>query len=74
MYRRSFLQSLALVALARVAGNTMTPAALAATAKQDGNPLLDPWTGPHGGFPRFDMVQVDAFKHGHSGRHGFEPG
>ena len=40
----------------------MTPDTLAATAKQQGNPLLDEWTGPHGGFPRFDMVKVAAFK------------
>jgi peptidyl-dipeptidase Dcp len=62
MQRRSFLKSAALVALAQVGGNTMTTAALAATAKQESNPLLDEWTGPHGGFPRFDMVNVDAFK------------
>jgi len=40
----------------------MTPDTLAAIAKQQGNPLLDEWTGPHGGFPRFDMVKVAAFK------------
>ena len=40
----------------------MTPAATAATATQEGNPLLDAWTGPHGGIPRFDMGTVDAFK------------
>ncbi|HWZ72311.1 MAG TPA: M3 family metallopeptidase [Casimicrobiaceae bacterium] len=62
MRRRSFLHSTALVALAQVAGTAMTPAALAAAAKQPGNPLLDEWTGPHGGSPRFDMVNVDAFK------------
>src|SRR5208282_4428393 len=48
--------------LAKVTGNAMTPVAAAATTNQDGNPLLDPWTGPHGGSPRFDMVKVDAFK------------
>ena len=62
MHRRSFLHSAAPVALAQVAGNAMTPDALAATAKQQGDPLLDAWTGPHGGYPRFDMVKVDAFK------------
>ena len=40
----------------------MTPDTFAATAKQQGNPLLDEWTGPHGGFPPFDRVKVDAFK------------
>jgi peptidyl-dipeptidase Dcp len=62
MYRRSFLQSTALLALAQVAGSTKTHAAFAAAAKREGNPLLDAWTGPHGGFPRFDRVKVDAFK------------
>src|SRR5437870_2672168 len=62
MHRRSFLHSAALVALAHLADNTVTPDALAATAMQQGDPLLDEWTGPHGGFPRFDTVKVDAFK------------
>src|SRR5215813_14729877 len=26
------------------------------------DPLLAPWTGPHGGFPRFDKVTVAGFK------------
>jgi peptidyl-dipeptidase Dcp len=25
-------------------------------------PLLDPWTGPHGGTPRFDLVKINDFK------------
>jgi len=62
MHRRSFLHSAALVALAQLAGNAMTPDALAAAAKQQSDPLLDEWTGTHGGTPRFDLVKVDAFK------------
>jgi peptidyl-dipeptidase Dcp len=62
MHRRSFLHSAALAALAQIGGKAMTSDALAATAKQETNPLLDEWTGPHGGCPRFDLVQVDAFK------------
>ena len=62
MHRRSFLHSAALVALAQLAPNAMTPDALAAAAKQQSDPLLDEWTGPHGGTPRFDLVKVDAFK------------
>ena len=62
MRRRSFLHSAALAALAQVLGNAMTSDARAATAKQEINPLLDEWTGPHGGCPRFDLVKVDAFK------------
>jgi peptidyl-dipeptidase Dcp len=60
MHRRSFLHSTALFALAQVTGNAMTPDAAAATQHDD--PLLDAWTGPHGGTPRFDKVAVDAFK------------
>lgn len=62
MRRRSFLHSAALAALAQVGGKAMTSDALAATAKEGTNPLLDEWTGPHGGCPRFDLVKVDAFK------------
>ena len=62
MRRRSFLHSAALAALAQIGGKAMTSDALAATAKQETNPLLDEWTGPHGGCPRFDLVKVDAFK------------
>jgi peptidyl-dipeptidase Dcp len=61
MHKRSFLKSAALLALAHVADNAMTPDAMAATSGQQADPLLDPWTGPHGGFPRFDEVDVDAF-------------
>ena len=62
MRRRSFLHSAALAALAQIGGKAMTSDALAATVKQETNPLLDEWTGPHGGCPRFDLVKVDAFK------------
>ncbi len=58
-----------MIALAPAAGGTvMSSSAFAATAKATtaksatGNPLLDPWTGPHAGFARFDMVKVDQFK------------
>ncbi len=27
-----------------------------------GNPLLEPWTGPHGGLPPFDKVRIEHFK------------
>ena len=60
MHRRSFLHSAALVALAQA--SDMTPDALAATAKQQGDPLLDEWTGPYGGIPPFDKVKVGSFK------------
>ncbi|HEV7559176.1 MAG TPA: M3 family metallopeptidase [Kofleriaceae bacterium] len=31
-------------------------------AKGDNNPMLDPWTGAHGGFPRFDKFKIEQFK------------
>jgi peptidyl-dipeptidase Dcp len=37
-------------------------ALLAATAPAGSNPLIAPWTGPHGGVPPFDEVKVDEFK------------
>src|SRR5687767_6514116 len=36
-----------------------SPAAPEATVQ---NPLLAPWTGPHGGVPPFDRVKVEHFK------------
>jgi len=62
MRRRSFLHSAALAALAQLGVNAMTPEALAAAAEHQLDPLLDEWTGSHGGWPRFDLVRVDAFK------------
>jgi len=64
MHRRSFLQSAAMIALAQAAGNAAaSSSAFAATATPaKGEPLLDTWAGPHGGFARFDQVKVDAFK------------
>jgi peptidyl-dipeptidase Dcp len=62
MHRRSFIHATALTALGSLAGKIMTPDALAAAPAQDADALLAPWTGPHGGFPRFDRVKVDAFK------------
>ena len=62
MRRRMFLKSAAMVALIHAASDAMTPDALGAGAKQETDPLLDAWTGPHGGFPRFDRVDAAAFK------------
>jgi len=64
MRRRSFLKSAAVVALGQAASSAMTPDALAAGAKQKPDPLLDAWTGPHGGFPPFDRLDVETFKPG----------
>ena len=59
MKRRSFLQS-----AAAVAALSATPTfAIAKTKKEKAlGPLLDPWTGPHGGIPRFDQVKTTDFK------------
>jgi len=40
---------------------TETSRAAVGAEPEDG-PLLEDWTGPHGGFPRFDRIKVDAFK------------
>ncbi len=57
MKRRTFLQG----AAATAALTGAAPNFALATAKPMG-PLLDPWTGPHGGIPRFDKVTVADFK------------
>jgi peptidyl-dipeptidase Dcp len=36
--------------------------AAAAPEAQVANPLLERWTGPHGGLPPFDRVEVDRFR------------
>ncbi len=53
--------SVASAALIVLAAAASAPAATAAEAKVD-NPLLAPWTGPHGGVPPFDKVKVEQFK------------
>src|SRR5687768_14161781 len=63
MKHRTIVLGLALAACAvRPAGLVAPPAVRAdrppATA---GNPLLEPWPGPHGGLPPFDRVRVEHF-------------
>jgi peptidyl-dipeptidase Dcp len=61
MKRRSFLQGAAATAALTVS----TPVvALAKTKKKETalGPLLEPWSGPHGGIPRFDQVKTADFK------------
>jgi peptidyl-dipeptidase Dcp len=50
---------LALAALAAVA---TVAAGARAEDRVPQNPLLSPWTGPHGGVPPFDTVKVEHFK------------
>ena len=59
MDRRAFLKSVALTALAAGAATPMR-AALALVAPQEGDALLAPWTGAHGGYPPFDKTTVSA--------------
>ena len=53
--------SFASAALIALAAAGTAAAASAAEAKVD-NPLLAPWTGPYGGVPPFDKVEVGQFK------------
>jgi peptidyl-dipeptidase Dcp len=61
MKRRSFLQGAAATAALSVATPT-----IALAAKKKGNkalgPLLEPWSGPNGGIPRFDKIKTADFK------------
>jgi len=60
MKRRSFLAGAAATAALSV---SLPTAALAKTKKEKAlGPLLEPWTGPHGGIPRFDQVKTTDFK------------
>ncbi|HEY0987989.1 MAG TPA: M3 family metallopeptidase, partial [Kofleriaceae bacterium] len=59
MLRRTFVQTAASAAVLTAFRNKLS------FAKGDGvteDPLLAPWTGPHGGFPRFDKVKVAGLK------------
>ena len=60
MKRRSFLQGATATAALSISTTGITMTADAKTAAL--GPLLDPWTGPHGGIPRFDKVTTAGFK------------
>jgi len=53
--RRSFLAAASATALMPMIVKAATPAAAS------GNPLLAPWTGPHGGLPPLDKVKPELF-------------
>jgi peptidyl-dipeptidase Dcp len=59
MLRRTFVLTTA--ASAALAGLRPRLSLAKGTAVSD-DPLLAPWTGPHGGFPRFDKFKVADFK------------
>ena len=56
MKRRSFLAAASAAALTPMIAKAATTPATAPT-----NPLLAPWTGPHGGVPPMDKVKPDLF-------------
>jgi len=60
MERRTFLKGAAATAALSISTTGMTMDADAKTTSM--GPLLDPWTGPHGGLPRFDKVRKEDFK------------
>lgn len=62
MKRRSFLQSAAAAAALSVATPTIALAAKKAKKAKGLGPLLDVWTGPHGGIPSFDKIKTADFK------------
>jgi peptidyl-dipeptidase Dcp len=59
MLRRTFFQTTAAAAVLVAFRNQLSFAK--GNAVTD-DPLLAPWTGPHGGFPPFDKVKVESFK------------
>ena len=60
MERRTFLKGATAAAALSVSSTGITMNAEAKTASM--GPLLDPWTGPHSGIPRFDLVRKQDFK------------
>jgi peptidyl-dipeptidase Dcp len=59
MLRRTFVQTTASAAVLAAFSNRLSFAKGAAVTD---DPLLAPWTGPHGGFPRFDRIKVPGIK------------
>lgn len=60
--RNLFLVGVSAAALLGVPLMAMAATPKAATAPAFASPLLAPWTGPYGGYPRFDKVKVADFK------------
>jgi peptidyl-dipeptidase Dcp len=59
MLRRTLFQSAAATAVLATFRNKLSFAKGAAVTS---DPLLAPWTGPYGGFPRFNKLRVASFK------------
>jgi peptidyl-dipeptidase Dcp len=62
MLRRTFVQTAASAAVLALFRNQLSFAKGAAVTAATDDPLLAPWTGPHGGFPRFDKIKAPAIK------------
>ncbi len=60
MRRREFLKGM--VAVAAFGGGSVMNVKQAGAQATSLGPLLDPWTGPHGGIPRFDLVKPTDLK------------
>jgi peptidyl-dipeptidase Dcp len=59
MLRRTFVQATAAGALAAA---LRPPLSLAKGSAVTDDPILSPWHGPHGGYPRFDLLKITDFK------------
>ncbi len=63
MKRRMFLKgAFAVAALSGSAVLSLRKSLAATVPLASQGPLLDPWTGEHNGYPRFDLVKITDFK------------
>jgi peptidyl-dipeptidase Dcp len=60
MKRRTFLQNAVATAILGAAAPRSAGATMMDAEKL--GPLLEPWTGPHGGIPRFDEIDIAEFE------------
>jgi peptidyl-dipeptidase Dcp len=60
MQRRTFLSTT--LAAAALSGLRARPSLARTAHRAPHDPLLSPWTGPHGGFPRFDKISPDLLE------------
>jgi len=60
MNRRTFLKSA--ISMVALCGGSIVSVKKSLADTVPMGPLLAPWTGDHGGFPRFDLVKLEDFK------------
>src|ERR1700733_11536147 len=60
MKRRTFLKNA--LALTTLGGTSLLSFQKSIATTLPLGPLLDPWTGEHGGYPRFDLVKTSELK------------